>query len=177
MHTDEAFFEGEEEKSRSAKKRDSTAMQKRGEELFRLGSGVWAKLQLPEDLAGALEDLARMKKHEARRRQMQYIGRLVREMDDEARENLFAFLDDAAAGFSGEKELMHKMERLRDALLDADEGARAASLREALAAYPALSGPRLTHLVEAALADKERRRPPKHARELFRYLRESCAGR
>ena len=70
------------DKSRSCRKRESAALQKRGEELAALGPGVWKTLSLPEDLVEALEDLHAMKKHEARRRQKQYIGRLMREAEE-----------------------------------------------------------------------------------------------
>jgi len=82
------------EKSRSCKKRESTALQKRGEELAALGPGVWKTLPLPEGFLKALNDAARMKSHEARRRQMQYIGRLMREADPEAMDALLSALSD-----------------------------------------------------------------------------------
>ena len=82
------------EKSRSCKKRESTALQKRGEELATLGPGAWKTLPLPEGLLEALNDVGRMKSHEARRRQMQYIGRLLREADPEEVEALLAALDE-----------------------------------------------------------------------------------
>ena len=55
----------------------------------------------------------------------------------------------------------------------APDPARAAAVERALAEFPALDQSRLAHLVEAALADREKKRPPKHARELFRYLRDT----
>ena len=82
------------DKSRSHKKRESTALQKRGEELAALGPGAWKTLPLPEGLLEALNDVQRMKSHEARRRQMQYIGRLMREADPEETDALLSALDD-----------------------------------------------------------------------------------
>jgi len=82
------------EKSRSCKKRESTALQKRGEELAALGPGTWKALPLPEGLCEALYDIGRMKSHEARRRQMQYIGRLMREADPKEMDALLVALDD-----------------------------------------------------------------------------------
>ena len=66
-----------------------------------------------------------------------------------------------------------RLEELRDALLNPAGENRAATLEHALAEFPALDQSRLTHLMEAALADREKKRPPKHARELFRYLRDT----
>lgn len=71
----------EERPSRSAKKRQATALQNLGEELAGLPSDVWSNL--PDDLREALRCNAGLKDHEARRRQQQYIGRLMREMDED----------------------------------------------------------------------------------------------
>lgn len=75
----------EEEKSRSQKKRESTALQRMGEQLVGLSPTALETLRLPADLVVALEACRGMKTHEARRRQMQYIGRLMRELDAEDR--------------------------------------------------------------------------------------------
>ncbi|MCL1939846.1 MAG: DUF615 domain-containing protein [Desulfovibrionaceae bacterium] len=165
--------EPKEDKSRSLKKRESTALQKRGEELAALGPGVWKTLPLPAGLFEALHDFRSMKNHEAGRRQMQYIGRLMREADAGEMEALLSALDGLRAGSRQEKDALRALEALRERLLDPEEKTRDAAVREALAAAPALSEAKLRHLAEAALAEREKQRPPKHARELFRYLRES----
>ncbi len=69
----------EDRPSRSQKKRDSTALQKIGTRLTELPPSKLAEIPLPEDLKKGLEDYARMGSREARRRQLQYIGRLMRE--------------------------------------------------------------------------------------------------
>lgn len=67
--------------SRSQLKRDSLVLQAKGEELSALSAARQAKLPLPPDLKQALTDFRSLSTHEARRRQMQYIGRLMREAD------------------------------------------------------------------------------------------------
>jgi len=161
------------DKSRSSKKRESTALQKRGKELAALGPGVWKTLPLPAGLFEALHDFRSMKEHEAGRRQMQYIGRLMREADAGEMDALLSALDGLQAGSRQEKDALRAIEALRERLLDPEEKTRDAAVREALAAAPALSEARLRHLAGAALAEREKQRPPKHARELFRYLREA----
>ena len=158
------------EKSRSQKKRESTALQDRGEELAALSPALQARLPLTPDLAEALTLWRGMKSHEARRRHLQYIGRLMREMDNQ--EELLAALDGLKAEASRDAGRFARLEGLRDALLDPAEAVRAGALEQALAEFPALEQSRLLHLVEAALADREKKRPPRHARELFRYLRD-----
>ena len=81
------------EKSRSRKKRESAALQKRGEELAALGLGAWKALPLPEGLLEALKDARAVKSREARRRQMQYVGRLMREAPEEEMNALLSVLD------------------------------------------------------------------------------------
>ena len=71
----------EDRPSRSAKKRQATALQNLGEELAGLSHDLWSGL--PDDLRGALQQCAGLKDHEARRRQQQYIGRLMRDLDEE----------------------------------------------------------------------------------------------
>lgn len=77
---------GEEEKesvSRSQKKRDSLALQKLGERLAKIPAAQRARLPLPEDLRDALDEYDRLSGYEARRRQIQFIGRIMREANQE----------------------------------------------------------------------------------------------
>ena len=73
----------EERPSRSQKKRESLALQETGERLAALPRARLAELPLPDALKEGLEDYARMGSYGARRRQLQYIGRLMREARDE----------------------------------------------------------------------------------------------
>ena len=70
-------------KSRSQKKRESTFLQGRGEKLAALSPTLLAQLPLTEDLAEALAFWSTLKTREAKRRHLQYIGRLMREMDNQ----------------------------------------------------------------------------------------------
>lgn len=167
---------GNAQKSRSQKKRDSTALQLQGEEIAALAPAARAALPLPPDLAEALSHHDAIGSHEGRRRQRQYIGRLMREMDEEQRGRLLEALDAtrgaslAAAGF------LREIEARREALLSPEAKEREAALADCLEACPDLERGRLLHLIEAALAERQKNRPPKHARELFRYLRAACSG-
>jgi ribosome-associated protein len=89
---DEKPSENSTDKSRSQKKRESSALQNYGEELSRLSATQLAEFDLPDELKTAIEHLHGITKYEARRRQMQYLGRLVRELDDDALENIIATL-------------------------------------------------------------------------------------
>jgi len=69
--------------SRSQRKRDSTALQVLGEQLASLAPPQWDGLPLPPELRSALEEYRRLSNREARRRHLQYIGRLMREAQKE----------------------------------------------------------------------------------------------
>ena len=75
--------EGQEEErvSRSRRKRESTALQELGEKLAELPPAAQARLPLPSDLRDALNEYRRISNKEARRRQLQFIGRLMREAE------------------------------------------------------------------------------------------------
>ncbi len=75
--------EEEERVSRSQKKRDSMALQAVGERLAGIPAVRRARLPLPPDLKEGLDDYDRLSGFEARRRQLQYIGRLMREAQEE----------------------------------------------------------------------------------------------
>ncbi len=66
-------------KSRSQKKRESTAMQDKADELLKLSRATLQEMEVHEDIIDAISDYKKMTSHEAKRRQMQYIGRLLRE--------------------------------------------------------------------------------------------------
>lgn len=78
--------------SRSQKKRDSSALQERGEYLAGLSPAVWKTLPLDPDLLAALQEWRALKSREAKRRHLQYIGRLMRELDDDSRAALLEAL-------------------------------------------------------------------------------------
>lgn len=75
--------EEQERVSRSQKKRDSSALQAVGETLAKMPAVKRARLPLPSDLKEGLEEYDRLSGYEARRRQLQYIGRLMREAREE----------------------------------------------------------------------------------------------
>lgn len=170
-NADTPLTEHDTDKSRSQKKRESTALQEAGEAMAALSPAGRASLQLPPDLAAALADWQHMKTHEARRRQMQYIGRLLRESD--GMEAVLARLADLQNNHRRRSQAETELEALRLRLLNPDEDEREAALNEALTNFPRLNRAQLTHLIEAALAEREKKRPPRHFRELFRLLRDA----
>jgi ribosome-associated protein len=150
--------------SKSQRKRDSTALQKLGAALVELSAERLAKIEMPDNLRLAVQDARRITKHEARRRQMQYIGKLMRSTDPAP---IQAALDAISGVSAAENQRMHRLERLRLRLLE-DE---TAALAEIVAAYPAADLQQLRQLRRNALKEQEQSKPPRAFREIYRFLK------
>lgn len=148
--------------SKSQRKREMDALQTLGVQLLRLNVEQLARLDLPEALRDALADAHRITSHEGRRRQLQYIGRLMRSIDPAP---LRRALADATGASRAAVALMHRCERLRDRLLADD-----AALAEFIAAHPHIDAQRLRATIRAARRERAHGQPPQHARELYRWL-------
>jgi ribosome-associated protein len=139
------------------------ALQSIGEQLVALKRDRLAKIAMPDALREAINDAQRFTKHEARRRQLQYIGRLMRDVDPAP---LQAALDEINGVSAAANARHHALERLRDRLLD-DE----AVLGEIAQEHPAADLQILRQLRRNALKEQAAGKPPKAFRELFRVLR------
>lgn len=148
--------------SKSQRKRDMTALQALGESLLRLTAAELARIDLPEALREAIGETARIASHEARRRHLQYIGKLMRQVDPEP---LRAAIEDATGESKLAVALMHRCERLRDALLADD-----AALDGVMAELPGADAQQLRSTIRAARREHREGRPPRHARQLYRWL-------
>jgi ribosome-associated protein len=157
----------EEKPSKTQRKRAMHELQALGERLVELNPEQLAAVALPEYLHDAVEQARHITKHEAKRRQLQYIGRLMRRVDaDPIREKLKAW-----HGVSAEETArVHRIERLRDELLEED-GAMGALAH----AHPGIDTQYLRTLVRKAREERSADRPPRAYRELFRALREIVA--
>jgi ribosome-associated protein len=154
--------------SRTRRKLDDLALQELGEALVAVPEGKLAELDLPERLGDAIMHARGISKFGALRRQMQYIGRLMREEGDA--ETIRARLD-AWNGVSVEETArLHLIERWRLKLLN-DETALDALIAE----YPRADIQRLRTLMRNTKREKEAEKPPKSFRELFQVLRETLS--
>lgn len=151
--------------SKSERKRQATRLQDLGRELTRLKAADLQELDLPERLANAIADYQRFPSHEARRRQLQFIGRLMRDIDVEP---IVTALD-ALRGTSAQAlHELHQLERWRERLIDEAE-----ALTEFIAEHPTVDRQQLRTLlqrVQRSRNDEERRIA---GRALFRYLRDA----
>ncbi|PAR50158.1 hypothetical protein CGT94_09540 [Vibrio metoecus] len=150
--------------SRTELKNDMLALQKLGEELVELKPSALARFPLPEDLAEAIKDAQRFK-NEARRRQLQYIGKLMRHIDPEP---LQTALDKLRNKHSQTTALLHKLEQLRDRIVAEGDSA----IEVAMELYPDADRQRLRLLARQATKEKAGNKPPKSSREIFQLLKE-----
>ncbi len=148
--------------SKTRRKQEMHALQDIGEQLVELNSKQLAELGLPEMLLDAVIEAKRLHKHEARRRQMQFIGRLMREVDVTLIQKKFASWGGVTVQHAA---WLHLLERWRDRLL-ADEQAFAELGRE----YPAADLQRLRTLTRNAHKEKLANKPPKSFRAMFHEL-------
>ncbi len=153
--------------SKSAVKRQMYQLPKLGEELIALPKDTLKRMQLPDTLRTAVEEAQRIASRGVRsglRRQLQYIGRLMREIDAQP---VAEQLQQRETRQSEENARFHQLERWRDRLL-ADEN----SLSAFMEAYPHADSQPLRTLIRNAHKEIAAQRPPKSSRALFKLLRE-----
>jgi ribosome-associated protein len=148
--------------SKTRRKTEMHDLQSLGETLVRLSAARLFELGLPERLFDAVEQARAITKHEARRRQMQYIGRLMRDVDPDPIRSRLAQWGTAPAA---EKARLATVERWRERLL-----ADSAALDQLCTAVPHADRARLSELVARVQAERARAAPPHAYRELFRAL-------
>ncbi|MDB5800897.1 MAG: hypothetical protein JWL63_1836 [Rhodocyclales bacterium] len=155
--------------SKSQKKRDMHALQELGEELVKLSKERLAKIDIADNLRDAVRDAQRMPgRNEALRRQMQYIGKLMRDADPAP---IRAALDAINGVSRAETARMHRLERLRERLIE-DEHV----IGEIATQYPGADLQHLRQMRRNAIREKELNRPPRAFREIYQALRELDLG-
>jgi ribosome-associated protein len=150
--------------SKSQKKREMLSLQAIGAELIELNEVQLQSLDLPDELAAAIQEMRRTKGHEGKRRQLQYIGRIMRQVNGEA---IAAKLDRLRQPARQEVTRLHKAERWRERLLkDSDSFAAFAELRPEADLAP------LRKLVKETLDERAKSAPPRAYRQLYRAISE-----
>lgn len=151
--------------SKSERKREMQALQELGAAIVKLSDGELATIPLEGTLAEAIAVARRITSHEGLRRQLQFIGKLMRESDTTA---IAAAYQELLNGRQALNQRFHQLEQLRDRLIA--EGPKALDL--VTGDFPDADRQHLRQLIAAAVKEKEQNKPPAAARKLFRYLRE-----
>jgi len=149
--------------SKTRRKQSMHALQALGDRLAEMPIERLRKIDMPEALLDAIRQAQGMGRNEARRRQMQYVGKLMRDVDPAPIEAAIAAFDGVSAT---EIARHHRLERLRAQLIE-DESA----LTEIIAAHPGADAQHLRQLRRNAIKEREQNRPPKSFRALFQELK------
>ncbi len=166
---DEAFdddeLDGEDIKSRSELKREVQALHSLGRLLTKLPAAQLDNMSLPENLRSAIADYQRFTSHTAMKRQLQYIGRVMRNIDPEpikqAHQRLLNQDRKVNAHF-------HRLEKWRDRLLNEGDSA----LTELIDEAPEIDAQQMRQMIRNAQREASKNKPPKSARAIFQYLKE-----
>ena len=153
--------------SKSQLKREMTALQKLGEELVAESRDRVKRVPMPEDVRDAILLCQQIKDHEGRRRQMQYVGKKMRTLDEDELAAIQRTLDSWRGLSKADTAAMHALERRRERLLKDDS-----ALAELLEQHPELEIQHLRTLIRNARKEQAENKPPKAYREIFQILKE-----
>lgn len=150
--------------SKTEMKQDMQELQELGEELVKLKPATLEQFPLDDILREAIADAQRFK-GEAKRRQLQYVGKVMRKVDDEP---IRAALNKYTNKHAQATQILHKLELQRDALIEKGDS----EINEVVEKYPEADRQRLRQLVRQAKKEASQSKPPKASREIFQYLKE-----
>ena len=149
--------------SKSEIKRDAEDLKQLGEKLVNLTKANLTKVPLDDSLKDAIELAQRLQK-EARRRQLQYIGKLLRSIDAEPNREALEKIENK---HNQQQAKLDKLEILRDVLVTKGD----AALTDLLNEHPSADRQQLRNLIRAAQKEKEQNKPSKAYREIYQILK------
>lgn len=154
--------------SRSQQRRDALAILALADQLVALPPSRLAKLGLPDDVREEIANVRAITSHGARKRQLAHLAKLMRRHDEEAFAAARAELGEDRQHHQQEVARFQRAEGLRDRLIDGD----AEALTALIDAHPGIDRQHLNALIRQARNERDRNKPPRSARELFRLLRD-----
>ena len=180
-----AELKGTPDASRTDLKRESDELQDLGKELLSLRADLFESVGLPEKLVDALAEAKRITNFEGKRRQMQYVGKIMRKLEPALVQAARQALEEQHKGSATEKLQLHLVEQWRDRLIADDD-----SLAPWMAEHPDTDTQQLRALIRQARKDaqpagKEANvqvsqglapRKGRAYRELFQLVREHLGG-
>lgn len=159
------YYEGEEPKSKSQVKREMQALQDLGVEISKLTPEQRAKIPLEGDLKDAIEEAPKITSNSAKKRHMQFIGKLMRKADYEDIQAAYEKVMEASHQLARQH---HLVEHWRDVLLN-----DAKAMNTFIDQFPHVDRQQLRQLIRAAEKEKQNNKPPASARKLFRLIRDT----
>jgi ribosome-associated protein len=153
--------------SKSELKRQSSDLQKLGEQLVAEARDRVKRVPMPEDVRDAILMCQTITNHEGRRRQLQFVGKKMRTLDEEEIALIQRTIDSWKGASKAETAALHALERRREKLLADDK-----ALTQLLGEHPELDGQHLRTLIRNARKEQAENKPPKAYREIFQILKD-----
>jgi ribosome-associated protein len=157
--------------SKSQLKRDMHALQALGVDLIELPKDALGRMPMPEKLADAVREARRITDHEGRRRQVQYVGRIMRTLHDTETAALRNALDVVRGASHAETAKLHAIERMRERLLADDD-----VLTEFIRRHPQVDPQEGRTLIRNARREALQNKAPRYFRELFQWIKTAYAA-
>ncbi|WP_426115120.1 ribosome biogenesis factor YjgA [Massilia sp. PWRC2] len=161
------FEQDYERPSKSELKRQMSDLQKLGVELVEAPRDRVKRVPMPEAVLEAILMCQTITNHEGRRRQMQFVGKKMRTLDEEEVAVIVRTIEGWKGASKADTAFLHAMERRRDKLL-ADDSALPKLIEE----YPHLDVQHLRTLIRNAKKEQAENKPPKAYREIFQILKD-----
>jgi len=157
-----------EKPSKSQLKRDMIALQKIGQQLVEASVERVKRIDLPENLKIAIDECRKIKSREGRRRQLQFIGKIMRNLDQNDLDAINKAIDSWQGQSKAEIAAMHAIEKQREKLIETDS-----ALTEFLENYPQIDAPHLRNLIRNARKEQAEGKPPKAYREIYQVIKQA----
>ena len=161
----EEEFEEELTPSKSQVKRDCDKLLKLGEDLLALNQQELDNMELPDELIVALRTARKIKSRAGLKRQRQYIGKIMRQIDNET---IKKQIEQIKHKHDTNTSQFRKIEQWRDRLLNDDKTA----LSEIIDTHPNIDRQHINQLIRQAKREQKQDKAPASARKLFKYLRD-----
>ena len=152
--------------SKSELKRQMSELQKLGQELVDQPRDRVKRVPMPDDVRDAILTCQNIKDHEGRRRQLQFVGKMMRTLEPAEVEAIRRTIEGWRGASKAETATLHAIERKREKLL-ADDKALTALMEE----HPELDVQQLRTLIRNARKEVAENKPPKAYREIFQVLK------
>ena len=153
--------------TRTQQRRDALAVLAFASQLVELPPTKLARANLPEDVLREIDHLRRITSHIARKRQLGFLAKVMRRHDDEVFDGARTLLGENRDQQRKETAAMHRMEALRERLLDSDD-----AFQELIDQHPDIDRQHLRSLIRQARIEREANKSPRAYREIFQLLKQ-----
>ncbi|QNK02442.1 ribosome biogenesis factor YjgA [Dyella telluris] len=158
--------------TRTQQRRDALAVLALAVQLVELPQSKLARLELPEDVQREIAQTRRITAHIARKRQLQFLAKVMRRHDTSVYDGVRAALGENRDRQRQETAAMHRLEATRDRLLADPDNA----MSDVIAKYPGVDRQHLRSLVRQAKIEKDGNKPQRAYREIYQLLKDLASG-